>query len=178
MASANTTRPAQAASPAATEENRRPLHRIREVRLRQGVSLRSAARQTGKDIRTLRMQEQEFTDLRLTDLQQWQKALDVPLTELLEDNEEPLSAPVLQRARMVRLMKTAGAILERSTNPGVQRMAQMMVDQLVEAMPELRDVSPWHSYGQRRSLDDFGRVVERLITTDDMSGSARWEESA
>ena len=36
-----------------------PLHRIRAVRLQQGVSMRTAARHTGTDVRQLRMQEDE-----------------------------------------------------------------------------------------------------------------------
>jgi transcriptional regulator with XRE-family HTH domain len=146
--------------------NGRVLHRIREIRLREGVSLRSAARQMGTDIRSLRLQEQGSTDLRLSDLHKWQKALDVPLTELVTDDELPLSLPVMERARLIRLMKTATAIHERAPSPGIKRMAQMLVEQLVEIMPELRDVSPWHQFGQRRSLDEFGRIMERTISDD------------
>ena len=145
----------------------RQLHRVRTVRLQQGVSLRSAARQMGSDIRTLRLQEQESTDLRLSDLHKWQKALDVPLSELVEETDEPLSRPVMERARMIRLMKTAAAIHERAPI-AIQRMSQMLVDQLVEVMPELKDVSPWHQFGQRRGLDDFGRVFERRLSEDAM----------
>jgi transcriptional regulator with XRE-family HTH domain len=141
------------------------LHRVRSVRLQQGVSLRSAARQMGSDIRSLRLQEQESTDLRLSDLHKWQKALDVPVSELIEETDEPLSRPVMERARLIRLMKTAAAIHERAP-VAIQRMAQMLVDQLVEVMPELQDVSPWHQFGQRRSLDEYGRVVERRLSED------------
>ena len=148
------------------EANRRRLHRIRSIRLRQGVSLRSAARQMGTDIRSLRLQEQESTDLRISDLHKWQKALDVPLSELMEDTDEPLSRPVMERARLIRLMKTARAIQERSPSEGVERMAKMLVEQLIEIMPELEDVSPWHQFGQRRSLEEFGRVVERRLADD------------
>ena len=146
----------------------KPLHRVREIRLREGVSLRSAARQMGTDIRSLRLQEQESTDLRLTELRKWQKALDVPLTELVVDDELPLSRPVMERARMIRLMKTAAAIHERAPTTGIKRMAQMMVEQLVEIMPELKEVSPWHQFGQRRSLDEYGRVMDRTIADDSL----------
>ena len=151
-----------------TEANEKPsaLHRIRTVRLQQGVSLRSAARQMGSDIRSLRLQEQESTDLRLSDLHKWQKALDVPLTDLVEETDEPLSRPVLERARLIRLMKTAKAIEERSPTASVSRMAETLVSQLVEIMPELEDVSPWHQFGQRRSLDEYGRVVDRRLSDD------------
>jgi transcriptional regulator with XRE-family HTH domain len=145
---------------------RRTFHRIREVRLQQGVSLRTAARHLGSDIRTTRAQEEEANDLRLSELYRWQKVLDVPVTELLVESEESLSRPVLERARLVRIMKTAQAILEKSSSPPITRMAQMLVEQLVEVMPELSNVSPWHSVGQRRSLEDLGRVAEQTISID------------
>jgi hypothetical protein len=112
------------------------------------------------------LQEQESTDLRLSDLHKWQKALDVPITELVTDDEMPLSQPVMERARLIRLMKTAAAIHERAPSLGIKRMAQMLVEQLVEIMPELRDVSPWHQFGQRRSLDEMGRIMDRTISDD------------
>lgn len=152
--------------PTEPKRHERRYHRIRTVRLREGVSLRSAARQMGTDIRSLRLQEQESTDLRLSDLHKWQKALEVPLTELVIDTEEPLSRPVLDRARLIRIMKTAAAIHERSPSLGLKRMAETMVHQLVEIMPELKEVSPWHTYGQRRSLEEYGRVMERRCSED------------
>jgi transcriptional regulator with XRE-family HTH domain len=142
------------------------LHRIRTVRLREGVSLRSAARAMGSDVRSLRAQEQESTDLRISDLRRWQKALDVPLSELMSANAEPLSRSVLERARLVRLMKTAKAICEHSPSAGIRDMAQGLIDELVKIMPELRDVNPWHTYGQRRSADEYGRILERIIADD------------
>lgn len=142
------------------------LHRIRTVRLQQGASLRSVARQSGVDVRQLRLQEQETTDVRVSDLRKWQKALDVPLAELLVEPDSTLSPPVMERAKLVRLMKTATAIRDRSESVGIRRMAQMLCEQLVDIMPELRDVSPWHDFGQRRSLDEFGRIVDRTISDD------------
>lgn len=156
--------PVSVIAPKKNGSNGRILHRIREIRLREGVSLRSAARQMGTDIRSLRLQEQESTDLRLSDLHKWQKALDVPLTELVVDDELPLSQPVMERARLIRLMKTAAAIHERAPSPAIKRMAQMLVEQLVEIMPELREVSPWHQFGQRRSLDEYGRIMDRTVS--------------
>ncbi len=146
------------------EEQR--MHRIRTVRLQQGMSLRSAARHMGTDVRSLRLQEREETDLRISDLHKWQKALDVPLSELVVETDIPLSRPVMERARLIRLMKTAVAIRERAESEGIQRMAQMLFEQLVEIMPELEDVSPWHTYGQRRSVDEQGRIMERRLSED------------
>jgi transcriptional regulator with XRE-family HTH domain len=147
----------------AGRDSRPRYHRVHMVRNQQGVSLRSVARQTGKDMRTLRQEEDETSDLTISELQQWQKALGVPIAELIEEADGCLSRPVLERARLVRLMKTAGAILEQSKESGIQRMAQMLVQQLIEVMPELAQISPWHQYGQRRGLEEYGRVVERRI---------------
>jgi len=140
------------------------LHRIRTVRLQQGVSMRTAARHTGVDVRRLRLQEQETSDLRLSDLRKWQKALDVPLAELIVEPDDGLSAPIMARARMVRVMKTVAAIRERSKSASIRRMAEMLSEQLIDIMPELAEVSPWHNYGQRRSLDEYGRIMDQTYS--------------
>jgi transcriptional regulator with XRE-family HTH domain len=148
----------------------RPLHRIREVRLQQGLTLRTAARHMGASVRQLRMEEEETTDLRLSDLYRWQQTLGVPTEDLLCEPEGALSRPVMDRARLVRLMKTAAAILENAPTPRLERLAQTLVEQLVEIMPELEQVNPWHAVGQRRSLDELGRVAEQQIADDFFHG--------
>ena len=107
--------------------------------------------------------EDESTDMSLTTLYRWQRALEVPVASLLVEKDDPLSEPILRRARLVRLMKTAAAILQRAESLPVQRMARMLVDQLIEIMPELKDVSAWHAVGQRRSQDEVGRIAEQPI---------------
>lgn len=151
--------------PAPTRDGPR-RHRIATVRQQQGISLRSAARQMGSDMAQVRQQESEQSDLRISDLVRWQQVLDVPLVELLVDPGPTLSAPVMDRARMLRIMKTAVTIRERANTPGLQRLAQMLVEQLLEIMPELAEVSPWHTVGRRRSLDEYGRIVERCMNED------------
>jgi len=143
-----------------------PLHRIAAVREQQGVSLRTVSRQLGIEMRRLKSQESETADLRLSDLYAWQSVLDVPVADLLVEPGPPLSRPVLERARLVRLMKTVMAIREQSTSVSIQRLAQTMIDQLTEIMPELKDVGPWHSVGQRRSLEEYGRAAERCLSED------------
>src|SRR5688572_16511540 len=82
------------------------LHRIQEVRRREGMSLRTAARQLDTDIRDIRKQENPSSDLKLNELYKWGQALEVPVTELLEESDEPLSRVVRERAAMVRVMKS------------------------------------------------------------------------
>ena len=143
-----------------------PLHCIRQVREQQNISSRRAARQLGKNLREISRQEKETSDLCLSDLYAWQKLLGVPVADLLIDEETPLSRPVLERARLVRMMKTAAAIREECQTKQIERLAERLIDQLVEIMPELKDVGAWHTVGQRRSLDEFGRVFERRLSED------------
>jgi transcriptional regulator with XRE-family HTH domain len=147
------------------------LHRLASVRRLQGVSRRTIARRLNVDIATVKRQEEETNDMPLSLLYQWQALLDVPAAELLVDSGECLSGPVLERARMIRIMKSVLSILERSNQPAVKRMAQNLVEQLVELMPELKGVSAWHAVGQRRRLDEYGRAAERRISRDMFFGN-------
>jgi len=139
----------------------RALHRLEEVRRQQGVSRRTLARRLNTDINEIKFEEHQQSDIPLSRLYQWQQILEVPIADLLVESEEPLSAPVLRRAQMVRLMKTASAILERSQQLSIRRMAQVLVEQLIEIMPELAEVSPWHSVGQRRARSETGMAASR-----------------
>jgi hypothetical protein len=139
-------------------------HRIEQVRRQQGVSLRRVARALKIDMHEARRQEQPSSDLKLSEVYAWQSVLDVPVEDLLAEGTEPLSAPVLERARLLKLMKTAAAIQEKADNSSIRRMAEMLITQLIEIMPELEGVSPWHVVGQRRTLEEYGRVVERRLS--------------
>ncbi|HVT27075.1 MAG TPA: helix-turn-helix transcriptional regulator [Lacipirellulaceae bacterium] len=141
----------------------RPLHRIADVRRRQGISLRSAARRMHTSIDQVRRQESPTSDMLLSDLLRWQEALEVPLTDLLVETNAPLSEPVMVRARLLRIMKTVRAIKETTTSSSIQRFATMLEQQLVELMPELKDVAAWHSIGQRRSPNELGRTADRVL---------------
>jgi transcriptional regulator with XRE-family HTH domain len=143
------------------------LHRIAEVRQQQGVTLRNVARRLGLPLPVVRRQERPDSDLRLSELLRWQEVLEVPVAELLVEGEGQLSGPVLARSRMVKLMKTAAAIRDRSRDPGVARMVTMLVEQILEIMPELADVTPWHSVGQRRTREELGRTG-RMVVSEDM----------
>ena len=134
------------------------------------MSLRTAARQLGIDVRSIRAQEQASSDLRLSDLYRWQQALEVPVGELLVEDDEPLSRPIRERAQLVKIMKTARSLAETVSHPSAQRMAENLIEQLQELMPELAEVSPWHSVGQRRSLDEMGRIAEQPISDDMIYG--------
>lgn len=142
---------------------RRPLQRIAAVRRQQGVSRRGAARQLRISVEELKRQESESADLLLSQVYAWQEVLEVPVADLLVEPTAPLSPPVLARARLVRVMKTVAAILETAQSAATRRLAQTLVDQLIELMPELDGVGPWHLIGQRRSLGELGRTAEQTF---------------
>jgi transcriptional regulator with XRE-family HTH domain len=152
-----------------TLRERTKYHRIGEVRAEQGVSLRSVSRRTGIEIRILKQQEDPYTNLTIQELQVWQRALDVPLADLLVDNNSRLSQPVQQRAQLVKIMKTTAAIQEVSTSPRVNRLVTMLKEQLEELMPELKEVSAWPNYGQRRAPNQLGKIGEMPIITSHLS---------
>lgn len=138
-------------------------HRISDVRQQQGVSLRSVARKLNLPIQEVRNQETSSSNLKLSELLEWQKILEVPLADLLVDTQGPLSEPVGHRASMLRVMKTVKAIQESCKQQSTQRLTKMLVEQLVKIMPELAEVSAWHTVGQRRTQEEIGRVAERPI---------------
>jgi transcriptional regulator with XRE-family HTH domain len=144
--------------------NPRALHRLAAVRRLQGMSRHTLARRMNVEVSEVSRQEEETADLPLSKLYQWQKALDVPVAELLIESGDTLAPPLMQRAQLVRLMKTALAIFEQSSEDTVRLMAQTLTDQLVEIMPELRGVSAWHTVGKRRRLDELGVAAERSLS--------------
>lgn len=141
----------------------RSLNRIAEVQKQQGVSPRSIVRRTGLSMDQVRRQSAPDADLKLSELLVWQRALEVPLADLMVDADAPLSSPVLDRARMLRAMKTVRAMKDANDDPTIGRFILMLENQMLEIMPELQDVAAWHSVGQRRTHDEVGRVAERQV---------------
>jgi len=134
------------------------MHQLGNARRRQRLSARCVAQRLGLTVAELKAQEDETTDLRLSELHRWAAALDLPIADLLADSE--FSLPLLNRAHLVRIMQTVKAILEQASQTRVKRMAQMLAEQLIEIMPELNGVHAWNSGGQRRSMNDLGRAAD------------------
>jgi transcriptional regulator with XRE-family HTH domain len=142
----------------------RRFHQLATIRRREGVALRTVARLLGIDLAEAARQEQETTDLPLSILYKWQAALGVPLAELLIDSEETLSPAVAQRSQLIKVMKTAATLQSKADTAPVRRLAETLVGQLLQVMPELEGVGPWQDYaGGRRNREPCGRVVERQI---------------
>ena len=102
--------------------------------------------------------------MKLSELRAWQLALEVPLADLIEDDLQPLSSPVRDRAMLVRIMKTVMAIKEAGGSPRIQRLADMLFEQMVSLMPELKEIGAWPQHGGRRS-NGSSRIVEQQVNT-------------
>ncbi len=135
-------------------------HRIREVCERQGVTLRTAARRLGVEMCEVRRQLDEQANLSLDELYAWHCILGVPVSELLVDSDDPLSSPVLQRTQLLKVMKTAVTIHESADRKPIERLATMLIQQLLDIMPELAEVGPWHGSGHGRDRSEGGRQFE------------------
>jgi transcriptional regulator with XRE-family HTH domain len=143
-----------------------PLHRLAEVRRREGLTRRAVARRLGVTMTVVQQQEQPSSNISLSDLYQWQKALAVPLTELLSEPEGNLSRPIELRAQLLKAMKTARSLQQRARQASVQRLAQTLIDQIVEIMPELKDITPWPAVGSRRKRHELGQAFFRRFSLD------------
>ncbi|MCE5302496.1 MAG: helix-turn-helix domain-containing protein [Planctomycetaceae bacterium] len=141
-----------------------PMQRLAAVRRMQGLSRRAVARRLNVEVDEIRRQESETADLPLSIIYAWQKAMDVPLAELLVEGDDASTSPILRRAQLVRLMKTVLAVRDQAKQDSIRRMAETMWEQLVEIMPELAHINPWHAVGKRRRLSELGIAAHRHLT--------------
>ena len=114
-------------------------------------------------------QENGQSDLTLSLLHQWQRILNVPLADLLVQPSDFLSPPVLRRAQLVQLTKTALTIAERVTDEPIRRLACRMVSQLIEIMPELGEVRPMPAVGPSPHPEHRGHPGGQILP-DQISG--------
>ena len=139
------------------------LHRLRTLRQQQNLSVRAVSLRTGLTCSEVRQQENERRDLTIAQLHVWSKVLQTPVEELLVEPGNELSEPIQQRARLLRVAKTAGAILEQAGSAPVRRLAEMLLDQIDELLPDARSVKPWNQVGPRRSPDEEAPIVQRSV---------------
>jgi hypothetical protein len=157
--------PTETPQPAQPNEKRK-LHHLGMARRRQGLSVRCIAQRLNKTVGEVREQEDERTDITLSELYRWQKVLEVPLEELLREPTDALSPRVRLRAQMLRIMKTARALRSQARSQGESRLAGVLIGQLIELMPELKDVAAWPTVGHRRTADELGRIAEHPVPDD------------
>lgn len=148
------------------EDSGKTWNRLRLVREQQGLTLRTVSRRSGIPVRQLRQEENPKQDLPISVIHRWQQALEVPFVELIAEPGNQLSDVIGQRAKLVRVMKTALSVCENARDPASQRLGQMLCEQLLDIMPELAEQTAWPSVGSRRSQLDVGRIAERPFSVD------------
>lgn len=144
----------------------RPLHRLGTVRRARKLSLDDVARQLQLPPEEAQRQEQATSDLSLSHLYRWQKALKVPVAELLVEGQESLGLPSVKPDALAQALQVALTILGQTKQPGIRRMAHTLVDQLVELSPELKRVAEAHTAGQAHRFDEQGRAQKGALPVD------------
>jgi uncharacterized protein YicC (UPF0701 family) len=124
------------------------------------------AQRLGRTVSEVRAQEDERADMLVSELYRWQAALEVPVEELLAEPEDSLSSMVSVRAQLLKVMKTAMAMRRQARSEGERRLARLLTEQLLEIMPELKEVAGWPAVGHRRRADEVGRIGENPISDD------------
>jgi transcriptional regulator with XRE-family HTH domain len=152
--------------PVRASATERPLQRLGEVRQHEDLSRREVAQRLDISVEAAERQEQPSSVMLLSDLYRWQEALAVPIAELLCEPDGTLSPPVHLRAHLVRIMKTVRSIEERARQASVQRLATVLIDELLALMPELEDTVAWPAIGRKRSQDELGQAYFRRISLD------------
>ena len=143
-------------------DSQRSLHRLREIRNQQDISVRSLARRMNVTAGEVRMQEDPTFDLRLSTLYRWQQALNIPAAELLADCGDGLSEPVQIRARLLRMMKTIATILEEPQTDRTSHLIENLKNDILEVMPEVENVDRWHGSSSDRSGDLAAAVLRQI----------------
>jgi transcriptional regulator with XRE-family HTH domain len=142
------------------------LQKLSLARRRQGLSIRCVAQRLGRTVSEVRAQEDERADMLISELYRWQAALEVPIEELLAEPDDSLSTMVSVRAQLLKVMKTAMAMRRQARSEAERRLARLLTEQLLEIMPELKEVSGWPAVGHRRRADEVGRIGENPISED------------
>ena len=143
--------------------NGQPLQRLAAVRRQQGVSRSTVARRLNIKIEQVQQQESESSDLSLSTVYAWQKVLEVSVADLLVEAGGALNSPVMKRAQLVRLMKIVLAISDHAKQESIRRMAQTMVGQLAEILPELASATVRQAVGKRRRGSELGASAQRRL---------------
>ena len=164
--------PPQTTSPSPCQR----LHRLKEIREQEGLTRSRVARLLGISVCEVERQEQPSSDMLLSDLSRWQKVLGVPISELLNEPVSELSPPVQLHTRLIRVMKTVRSIQERARQASIRRLAEILVNQLVEVMPGIKDTTAWPAVGRKRRKNDLGQAFFRRPSLRSLDELDRLEE--
>ena len=112
------------------------LHRIMEVRVKAGMELESVAADLGKSPATAKIEEDPKTDLRLSVLREWSRALGVSIGDLLIERPEYAGIPGLTRQRLKQIEGTAEKLISMTTDKATLTFAVGLHHQIREFFEE------------------------------------------
>ncbi|GHT27652.1 hypothetical protein FACS18942_07240 [Planctomycetales bacterium] len=141
--------------------SQKKFHRLAEIRDRQMISLSAVAEHLAVSVAEVRRQENPETDLHLSQLYLWRDILETSVGELIIEPEDIPSNPIRTRCQLVKVMKTARSIFEGTKEKGTEILANQLIEELTELMPELADVAAWPTVGQSREPKSPGQAVLR-----------------
>jgi hypothetical protein len=141
-----------------------PLHRIADVIRQEQVSIRTAAGRMNITESQALAEMNPACDMKLSDLYRWQAILKVPIAELLNEPDAGFSPHVQFRSCLLKLMRTVRTIQQKARSTTIQTLTTQVAEQLIQMMPELKDVHAWPAVGQRRSLNELGKIVENQVS--------------
>ncbi len=141
----------------------KPLHRLEAARLEQHVTRRSLARRMGVTVAVVKQEERSDADVAVSTLRRWEQALQVPVVELLDSPLDTLAPDVAARARLVRALGLAKALMAHSSGRSRETAAEI-VDHLSQLVPDARHVRALLS-GNGRQPVRYGRAAERPVST-------------
>jgi hypothetical protein len=147
------------------------LQRVAEVQREQSVSDRTMASRLKLTMEELRRQKSPQTDLPLSALYRWHRALDVPIADLLVEPGPSLAPVVERRARLVKMMKTVRSLQLATNTAEAGVLAERLAEQLIELMPELVNVDSWPIVGKRRHTNDISPIEEKVLPDETMDST-------
>jgi transcriptional regulator with XRE-family HTH domain len=152
----------------------KPLHRIREVRRREGVSIRTIVRKTGIDMGTVKALDNPVSDPTLSQLARFADAIEVPLCELICDAD----ADEVQRLRglLVRVSKITNLMLAKLPNGPARRLVQSIDEHIREELPDAEVINALHGVTDRdvaSHRDEFPVCTNHLASDQNVAAIFR-----
>ncbi len=115
-------------------------HRLRELRQRLGISLGAIAAKLNISIEEVLEQEDPSSDISISQLLNWSRALGVPVDQLLVEVGNSLFTPTMTTANISKMLKIAEKIVDETKDHQSKSFAERLCQQLSELMgPETSD---------------------------------------
>ncbi|MDZ4780815.1 MAG: hypothetical protein SGJ19_11225 [Planctomycetia bacterium] len=138
-----------------SKPSRRTFHHIRETRIRERISLRTAAKRLGLTTAEAGRHEAPERDLLLSEVHAWSEALRVPPNELAFGVSDDQDAEVAARAGMVKIARLLHRLQTRVPHCGLRKRAAAMLNEIIEAMPEVQALSESWTQKRRTRAEQF-----------------------